>query len=353
MSSSSTTDQPEASDDLSQPLLGHTDHPYPGVVEIEPLYRWPDDYIKMDQGRLYVRPDFVPIFKEMKWTSLQAIMNADQVNVMRYKDDRQNGYVHLSDPNGKSIIRAFLKRHWVRRSKPNLLKRLLGKSGNHSPAFPYGLAEARAVGWCQEASVPTLDVIAAGGRTFENATQSSEYAQRPDLESESFFLSQDLAPAEQSQDFWRYRLGKPGTLRPEDQALRRTTLEALAQTARRFHQANMTHRDFYWCHFYIRLHENKRISAHLIDLQRVKRSPRKQLRWMLKDLGGIRFSIPTPFVSRKEICHWYACYLGDDSGPKQLGLLDHLWCGLIRIRAEFYRQKENRQDAERVRRRYE
>jgi len=323
--------------------------PYQGVAEVQPEYKWPDDFTRLDNGQLLVRPDYEAVFADLRWTSVQAVMNSDRVRVMRHKDDRQNCQVDLPDPSGPGTIRGFLKRHWVDRRKRKLYQRLFDRHKPIQASVPPGLAEARAVGWCQQAAVPTLEVIAAGGQQLPDGSIQHGRA----IESESFFLSRDLAPAETADQFWQYRLGKPGSPDRRVQALRRSTIEALAQTARRFHRAQLYHRDFYWCHFYIRQHANEKVSAHLIDLQRVRRAPRNAFRWLMKDLGGIRFSMPGQFMTRDEIRHWYKCYFGQDGEPKSLILNDHFLCGLIRMRAEVYRQKENRQDAERIRRRYE
>ena len=101
-------------------------------------------------------------------------------------------------------------------------------------------------------------------------------------------------------------------------AKRRLILE-LAGIARRFHAANLTHRDFYLCHFLVCPVEGKDPVVHLIDLQRVIHHRRGiRQRWLVKDLGALLFSswpgpgtrIASPVLSRTDAMRFAHAYFG-------------------------------------------
>jgi hypothetical protein len=250
--------------------------------------RWPADYVALDAGRLRVHPGFLPTLRERGWTTVAAVLDAADVSVVRRVGGRDNCRVTLTNANGAGV-ETFLKRHFDKRG----------------PAA--GLHEADAVGWCQAAGAPTMEVVAAG-------------ADGP----RSFFLSAKVPDAVPADDLWK---SLPNS------ADRRALLDALAETAGAFHRAGLFHRDFYWCHFYARRLSGSRFAAHLIDLQRVLRRPRLSWRWRVKDLGQFWFSAPRDLgaTDRKR---WFGEYFA--SRPRWG--LD--WAAVWR--AGFYRFKDGR-----------
>jgi heptose I phosphotransferase len=242
--------------------------------------RWPTGFASLDGGRLLVNPSWLDL---LPWRSLDDVMNAD-VNVVRRVGNRDNCRIDLA---GKA---TYLKRHWHPRA---------GWLSQRPP----GLWEADAVGWCQDADVPTMEIVAAGG----DAKQS-------------FFLSRaiDGIPAD---DWWKAN---------PNRSERERVMVALAETARRFHAAGLFHRDFYWCHFFVSSFEQ---TSHLIDLQRVVRKPWFEWRWRIKDLGQFWYSAPEG-VTDDDRNEWFAVYT-QGAGAKAVERA-------ALIRAGFYRLKEGR-----------
>jgi heptose I phosphotransferase len=138
----------------------------------------------------------------------------------------------------------------------------------------------------------------------------------------SFFLSDAVAgvPAD---EYWKAH---------PDPAVRGRVIEALANTARRFHEAGLFHLDFYWCHFFIG-DDGTSLTARLIDLQRVLRRPRLPWRWRVKDLGQFWFSAPEG-VTADERRIWFDRYAGGESHRAME------WAA--RVRAQFYQFKDGR-----------
>jgi hypothetical protein len=250
--------------------------------------RWPTDYVALDRGRIMVHPDYVGSFFARGWRTLDAVMEAD-VSVVRRVGERDNCRLAIG---GRP---AYLKRHWEAHASVR--------------GTPPGRREADAVGWCAAAGVPSMTVIAAGG---EGRTTDRR----------SFFLSEEVAglPAD---DFWN--------LNP-DRTTRERAIVALAGAARRFHDAQLFHRDFYWCHFFI-AREGGALAARLIDLQRVLRRPWIDFRWRVKDLGQFWFSAPAG-VTDDDRAAWFEVYGG---GRRRSATR---WAALMR--AGFYQFKDGK-----------
>ena len=285
-------------------------------------WRWPDDYVSLGGGHLRVRRDYVSIFRRRGWNDLAALLGDDsEIELVRTVTgsvaERDNCRVRLPLPSGEEGV-AYLKRHRVRARFGPLVRWVTGRM----PAAP-GIDEADAVEGCREANVPTMSVIAAGS-AFDPARG----------ETRSLFLSEAIADGKPADDAWRERFGTASPT-PSERETRRRFLAALADTARRLHRANLFHRDFYWCHFFIREPARGSFVAHLIDLQRIERSRWLRWRWLLKDLAQFRFSAPTG-ATEEELRYWFRRYLQVES----LRWTDRLGLWLIGVRARFYRWKE-------------
>lgn len=282
--------------------------------------RWPDDFVALDRGRLRIRADCVEVFRGRGWDTLDAIMNGTNVRVVRHVAQRDNCEVDLPAPDGAGVIRGYLKRHWS-----DCFGEWCGRLVQRRRWLPPGLAEAEAVGWCQRAGVNTMSVIAVGAEVGPAPWQAR-----------SFFMSQqlDAAPAD---DFWVQRMGRPGDglATPGD---RTRLLEALADTANRFHSAGLFHRDFYWCHFFVSEPVPGGFSVYLIDLQRVLESRWMRWRWLIKDLAQFRFSVPKGCLTKAEWRNWFQRYCGRPDRR----LRDRIGETLVDGRASLYHWKEAR-----------
>lgn len=285
------------------------------------ICRWPYDYIAMDDGQLLIHPDYVPIFRSMGWTTVAAVMASDRLDVKRRVEQRDNCRLLLPRPVGGGEIRAYVKRHRSNSFGDWMAARLRGNEWT-----PPGIAEADAVGQCQAADVATMTVIAAGAKPGKRPWQA-----------ESFFMSEEIEGGIPADEFWASRMGPPASERSSTED-RLRLLEALAETARRLHGASLFHRDFYWCHFFVREPSPGAFRAHLIDLQRIRQSRWSRLRWLLKDLAQFRFSVPAEHVAPEEELYWYQCYRGSNNWTWR----DRLVHETIGIRAALYRWKEGR-----------
>lgn len=90
---------------------------------------------------------------------------------------------------------------------------------------------------------------------------------------------------------------------------RRRLVEQIAEIARRLHLAQLYHRDFYLCHFFIRElpAQSALFDLVLIDLTRLKRS--RLSRWRVKDLAQLLYSSDLPGISMSDRLRFFKHYL--------------------------------------------
>lgn len=137
------------------------------------------------------------------------------------------------------------------------------------------LTEARAIQKLDSLAIPTTPLVAFGCRGNSPASL------------QSFVITEDLDDIVSLE-----ALCADWARNPPDVYFKRLLIRAVAQTARRFHENGMNHRDFYICHFCLnrrRLAEGD-IHLYLIDLHRV--GIRRQIRPTdrMKDMAALYFS---------------------------------------------------------------
>lgn len=262
-----------------------------------------------------VRADVRPAFASLGWKCVDDVLHSKLPVVMRRVASRDNCWIDLTADPTQAPMRCYLKRHRESHFFRWLLSRVLGSRLDSA-----GQAEADGVAACRAANVPSMELVASGWRIGD----------RP-WKLESFFMSEKL-PGEPADDQWNKRC--KSAEESNYRFRRQSTLEALARTAKSFHEAGLCHRDFYWCHFFVDDRENVPI-ARLIDLQRLLKAPILGVRWRLKDLGQFVFSMPTDLTSA-ERRYWFSCYCGRE----RWSTLDRFSWFAIRVRAWFYGLRE-------------
>jgi hypothetical protein len=87
-------------------------------------------------------------------------------------------------------------------------------------------------------------------------------------------------------------------------------IQKVAQIAREMHAAGINHRDFYLCHFMLRLPWDfvSEPQVFIIDLHRAQIRSEVPQRWLIKDLAGLYFSsmsLPISLRDRLRFLRFY------------------------------------------------
>jgi heptose I phosphotransferase len=203
------------------------------------------------------------------------------------KQGRSTARVRFDAPSGPFSV--YLKRH-LSLPWPARLGALVHPGGRYSPASAEWahLERARALGL----AVP--EVVAAGERigpwgTLQSFLMVAELTGRRELNEALPALAQGLP----HRTFAR---------------LKRHAAIAMASIAARLHNAQLFHKDFYLCHFFIALPPGDPVTGglELIDLHRLGEHRLTALHWRWKDLGQLLYSTfdVEPIDDRDRLRFW-------------------------------------------------
>lgn len=170
----------------------------------------------------------------------------------------------------------FIKAHWGvgwREIIKNLLYFRLPVLGASN--------EVRAIKKLEQLNLDTMSIVAYGETGKNPANQKS------------FLITEELINTKQF-DHWYEKEFQEFDRRSQFQ-LKRKLITRIASIARILHEHGINHRDFYLCHFLIRLPVEtsmtvEEIKLHLIDLHRAQIRIQTPKRWVIKDLAGLCYS---------------------------------------------------------------
>lgn len=156
--------------------------------------------------------------------------------------------------------------------------------------------EVRAINAITQAGISTMTIAGYGHRGSNPAAI------------ESFIITDDLTDTLSLEDAAIVWQGKP----PKE--TKRKFIIRLGNIARQMHQAGVNHRDFYLCHFLIKKTEfaanNTDAPLYLIDLHRSQVRKQVPKRWVIKDLGGLYFSMAPWALTRADLLLFVGAYTG-------------------------------------------
>lgn len=124
---------------------------------------------------------------------------------------------------------------------------------------------------------------------------------------QSFILMEELAPVMSLEE-----LGKKAPLQFTP---KRQLIEAVARIARILHDSGINHRDFYICHFLLKLPMEwekgyLERELYLIDLHRAQIRHLTPMRWIIKDLSGLYFSSKDTVLTQRDKYRFMKAYRG-------------------------------------------
>lgn len=224
--------------------------------------------------------------------------------------------VTVKDIGERSVIKVELKDNSTQAGKPALfyLKKhreslsILQKLCYFLPSFRGGEGGKEFNFYCdfRAKNLATAVPIAAGSRFISF------------LKLESFLLTQDFAPFV---DLEELILEQPQSLAGEkNRKKRQNILAAVAAYAREMHEAGLNQQDFNATHVLLNDFENGPPQVAIFDLQRVDKNPLKRLRWPIKALAELNFTLPDTIFSEEERAELFAKY----KNKSKLSFLDNL-----------------------------
>lgn len=156
------------------------------------------------------------------------------------------------------------------------------------------LTEVDAIQQLSTLGIPTTPLIAYGQRGLSPASL------------QSFVMTEDLGDILSLEE-----LCASWVVAPPESAFKQRLIIAVAQLAAKLHQAGMSHRDFYLCHFVLKRAEfnQDNICLYLIDLHRMLQHQPSSGQAVMKDIAGLYFSALDCGLSAKDLALFKQHYL--------------------------------------------
>jgi heptose I phosphotransferase len=241
---------------------------------------------------MWIDPEFQAAFEQEGLCGFDAVMASQSGTCLRALRDRENWRLELPRPGGRPVG-AHLKKHRVR-SVAAWLRAKLGLA----PARTAAELEACNAARLTRDGIDVMRVIAYGRKA------------RRDGLTESFIIAEELDGYWEIPDLLRRRFSGAVSQSPRRDRDLDELIRAVADVARRFHDAGYNHRDFYCGHFFVREPAQGRFEIRLIDLQRVQHRRGLRRRWIVKDLAQLAWSLPGGQISCSQRMAFMRRYFG-------------------------------------------
>lgn len=237
--------------------------------------------VQSPSGQLVIVRD--ELIDAWKGQDVFALMETLQGKIARELKDRQT---LRFDINGQGYYRKWHRGVGWWEIIKNLLQLRLPVLGAKNEWD--ALNKLRALG------IPSLIPLAYGVRGNNPARQ------------QSFIVTRELTEVIQLDHFFEQYSVAINT--------RRRILARVAHIARELHGAGINHRDFYLCHFMLRLASLTAAEPeiYLLDLHRAQVRAQVPERWLVKDLGGLLFSSLNIGFSQRDYVGFMQVYFAQD-----------------------------------------
>lgn len=129
----------------------------------------------------------------------------------------------------------------------------------------------------------------------------------------SFVITEELPPSISLEDYCHDWVSQPPAL-----VFKRALINEIAHIASTLHTNGINHRDFYLCHFFLKLPTDgssvtrDNLQLYLIDLHRAQIRKRTPPRWIIKDLAGLYFSSMEYGLTNHDILRFIKTYTGQN-----------------------------------------
>ncbi len=262
-----------------------------------------ENLIKISDS-FFVEPQFQQALAEKGLTSTDAVFSFDQGQYLD-KKELASYRTRIRFETGSPPVTLFLKRY----DNPPVLTQLKN-----------WLSQRRRVSFGNCDCLAAENLAAKGINTPKTIAKGWQWSGL--FEKRSFSITRKI-PGQSLEEKLPDFFGAPQT--PENQKLKRTFIDQLAQFIKKFHQSDYRHRDLYLCHIF---HDDS--DFYLIDLARAFRPIIFSKRYRLKDIAQLYYSTPRRHFSKTDRLRFYLSYTGCD----KLGWKDKFFISAVKAKVK-------------------
>jgi len=239
-------------------------------------------------GDCYIHADLVDLFNRHGLTRLNDFMSYPLGDPVTVKRGRSVVKVNLE---GRTF---YLKRNWLQFHE--FTKGLTRLKLNQYGAY----REWQSIFSINRIGIATVPVVAYGEKQFLG------------IERKSFIVTEKLYGYESIENIAKERWNPPLTKAEIEE--KRLIVEEAARLAWKLHEAGLNHQDFYLGHLFY--HPENPMA--IIDVQRVEKHDKVQLRYRIKDLAQLYYSAQvTGNISRTDCLRFFLAYLNKEELDKR------------------------------------
>ncbi len=167
----------------------------------------------------------------------------------------------------------------------------------------------------------------------------------------SFIITEDLINTVSLEDFC-----EPWKNQRPDLSLKYALIKQIANISRTMHDNGINHRDYYICHFLLKLPENdfnndvnqeissESLKISLIDLHRAQLREKTPLRWRVKDIASLYFSAMDIGLTQRDFFRFIKIY-NNCSLRESLTQNKKFWSLVIRQGKKLWLRKQRKGDS--------
>jgi heptose I phosphotransferase len=261
------------------------------------------DIIKLPH--MVMNRDYQALLETGGLLDFDGIYNYQEGTVLKRIRDRS--VLRMEIPDGDKNRIFYLKRHNpVRPGIKEMIDSLLSQGGS-SP----GMAEFTTLCQFRKHGIPTAVPVAAGERQVEGGRF------------ESFLLTESFAPFISLEEIIH---NHPDLLKGDEGRIRKERLiKSIASLARTLHDQGFNHCDFNATHVLVSPErDNGGFDLALFDLQRIDRKKWMRLKWFIKTMAQLSFTMPDPLFDDRDRLLMFQTYKGS-SGMKLIDRFQLYW----------------------------
>ncbi len=246
---------------------------------------------------IWLRNDFKKI-----WGDGDPFARAKNIKGKIYREMSDRRTLQFQQGDESYFLKLHLGVGWLEIIKNLMLLRLPVLSARN---------EYDAIRRCERVGIHTMAPVAYGV-TGRNPARR-----------QSFIVTEDLVDTISLEDLCR-----DWPHNPPPYWLKTALIHRVADISRRLHDNGINHRDFYICHFLLKIPNGvaaltpRELRLYLIDLHRAQLRVDTPRRWIIKDIAALHFSALNIGLSQRDLLRFARRYTGL---PLKQAMVEHRW----------------------------